>query len=91
MKDNNYLENTNFKSLIEVDDKNHVEETLNIIDVFLGTEEHITVEQLCCLLREKGYDYEPVFVRHCINRMVDLGFAQKNDLKASPFAISIGI
>lgn len=84
MENNNHLEKTNFKALIEVDGNERVQERLNIIDAFLDAEEHITLEQMCRLLTEKGYDYEPEFVRQCMNRMVDLGFAQKKQFEGQP-------
>lgn len=84
MENNNYFEKLNFKTLIEADGNDRIQDRLNIIDVFLGTEEHITLEQMYRLLREKGYDYEPEFVRQCMKRMVDLGFAQKKHFESQP-------
>lgn len=84
MKDSNYFERINFKTLIETDGYDRIQDRLNIIDVFLGKEEHITIEEMCKLLSEKGYDYEPEFVRQCMNRMADLGFAQKKQFKDQP-------
>lgn len=84
MKNSDYFEKTNFRSLIEADGKDRIQDRLNIIDVFLGTEDHITLEEMFRLLKEKGYDFEPVFVSQCINRMVDLGFAQKKQFEGQP-------
>ena len=84
MKSSNYFEKTNFKSLIETDGTDRIQDRLNIIDVFLGTEDHITLEEMIRLLRENGYDFEPVFVNQCMNRMVDLGFAQKKKFEGQP-------
>ncbi len=84
MKKNDYLEKANFKTLIEADGKDRIQDRLNIIGVFLGTEEHITLEEMLHLLRERGYDFEPRFVKQCINRMVDLGFAQKKQFEGQP-------
>jgi len=84
MENNNYFEKLNFKALIEADGKERIQDRLNITDVFLGTEEHITLEQMYRLLREKGYNYEPEFVRQCMKRMVDLGFAQKEQFESQP-------
>ena len=77
MKSNNYLEKINFKALVEADGSDRIQDRLNIVDVFLDTEDHVTIEQMFRLLREKGYDYDAGFVRQCMNRMADLGFAQK--------------
>jgi Fur family ferric uptake transcriptional regulator len=84
MENNNYFEKLNFKALIEADGNERIQDRLNIIDVFLGTEEHITLEQMYRLLREKGYDYDPEFVRQCMKRIVDLGFAQKKQFEGQP-------
>jgi Fur family ferric uptake transcriptional regulator len=84
MEDNNYFEKTNFESLLETDGHDRVKDRLTIIDVFLGTEGHMTLEEMNQLLREKGYDFEPEFVRQCMNRMVDFGFAQKKQFEDQP-------
>ena len=44
----------------------------------------MTLEELKRLLRDKGYDYEPEFVRQCMNRWVDHGFAQKKQFEGQP-------
>ena len=77
MINNNQLEKTNFRVLIENDSVGRVEDRLNIIGVFLDTEEHVTLEDMMQLLNDAGFDYEPEFVRQCLNRFVDHGFAQK--------------
>ena len=84
MERNNYTEKANFKALVETDGNERIQDRLNIIDVFLGIEDHVTIEQMYHLLREKGYDYETEFVRQCMNRMVDLGFAQKKQFEGQP-------
>ena len=84
MLKNNHFETTNFRSLIENDHIGRVEERLNIIDTFLDTEEHVTLEDMMRLLQERGYDYEPDFVRQCMNRWVDHGFAQKKRFEGQP-------
>ena len=77
MINNNQLEKTNFRVLIENDSVGRVEDRLNIIGVFLDTEEHVTLEDMMQLLNDAGFDYEPEFVRQCLNRFVEHGFAQK--------------
>jgi Fur family transcriptional regulator, ferric uptake regulator len=80
----NDLEKANFKALIEEDGTDRVQERLDIIDVFLGTEAHITLEEMVHLLKEKGYAFDPVFVAQCMNRMVELGFARKKQFDGQP-------
>ncbi len=84
MKNINQFEKANFETLIKADGSEGLEDRLNILDVFLGTEEHVTLEQMYLLLKDKGYHYEPEFVRRCMNRMVDLGFAQKKKFEGQP-------
>jgi len=84
MTESSYSEKDNFKALIEGDGSHRVKERLNVIEVFLGTEEHVTLERMVDLLKEKGYDLEPVFVSQCMNRMVELGFAQKKQFEGQP-------
>ncbi len=84
MKDKDHFEKGNFKTLVETDGEDRIQDRLNIIDVFLGTEEHVTIEEMCILLSKKGYEYDSEFVRECMNRMADLGFAQKKQFKDQP-------
>ncbi|MBW2170322.1 MAG: Fur family transcriptional regulator, partial [Deltaproteobacteria bacterium] len=54
MENNDYIERTNFKSLIEEDGYDRIQDRLNIIDVFLGIEKHVTLEEMYRLVKEKG-------------------------------------
>lgn len=84
MINNNQFEITNFRTLIEKDEIGRVEDRLNIIDTFLKTEKHVTFEDLMKLLSDRGYDYDPDFVRQCMNRWVGQGFAQKTIFEGQP-------
>jgi Fur family ferric uptake transcriptional regulator len=84
MMNDNYFEKTNFRTLIENDDIGQVEERLNIIEVFLSIEEHVTLEEMVQLLKDRGYDYDLEFVRQCMNRWVEHGFAQKKKFEGQP-------
>jgi Fur family ferric uptake transcriptional regulator len=84
MKDSNFLEKANLRALLETDQVDRVEDRLNIVDAFLDTEGHVTLEDLFRLLEEKGYHYDVGFVRQCVNRMVELGFAQKKKFEDQP-------
>ena len=81
---NNHFEKANFRSLIENDSVGKTEDRLNIINTFLDTEEHVTIEGFLKILRDRGYDYQPDFVRQCMNRWVDHGFAQKTQFEGQP-------
>jgi Fur family ferric uptake transcriptional regulator len=84
MINNNHIEKANFRRLIENDKLGAVDERLNVIDTFLDTEAHVTLEDMMKFLRERGYDYEPDFVRQCMNRWVKHGFAQKEIFEGQP-------
>ncbi|MGD9157112.1 MAG: transcriptional repressor [Desulfobacteraceae bacterium] len=84
MLNQHQLEKDNFRALIENDSIGNVEERLNIIDVFLEVEEHITLEELNRRLKEKGYDYDIDFVKECMTRWVKYGFAQKKEFEGQP-------
>ena len=84
MVNDSHFEKENFRTLIESDEIGNVEERLNVIDVFLNTEEHVTLEEMMQLLKDKGFDYETEFVRQCMNRWVVHGFAQKKLFEGQP-------
>lgn len=84
MINDNQIEKGNFRAIIETDGLGDTEDRLNIIDAFLNTEEHVTLEDLMQILRERGYRYEPTFVRQCMNRWVEHGFAQKEHFEGQP-------
>jgi len=80
----NTREKRNFESLIETDEIGRINDRLNIIDVFLKTEEHVTLEDLMSLLKSRGYEYDQEFVKLCLNRWVEQGFAQKKTFEGQP-------
>lgn len=84
MNNDNQFEKGNFRALIETDKTGDLEESLHIIDAFLSTEEHVTVEDLTDILKNGGYDYDPAFIRKCLNRWVEHGFAQKKQFEGQP-------
>jgi Fur family ferric uptake transcriptional regulator len=77
-------EKVNFKTLIQDDEIGRVEDRLNIIEAFLETEAHVTLQDFLEILRKKGYDYDSEFVRQCLNRWVEHGFAQKKQFEGQP-------
>jgi len=77
-------EKENFRTLIEGDKIGNVEDRLNIIDAFLSLKGHITLPDMMKLLKERGYEYDEAFVRDCMNRWVEYGFAQKKEFDGQP-------
>jgi Fur family ferric uptake transcriptional regulator len=84
MSKSNRLEKANFRALIETDGTDRIEDRMAILDTFLSIEAHITLEEMFRLLERRGIDVEPEFVKQCMNRMVDLGFAQKKQFEGQP-------
>lgn len=77
-------EKGNFKALIETDEIGEVEDSLRLIDVFLKTEGHVTLEDFLLRLQARGYEYDKEFVKLSLNRWVELGFAQKKIFEGQP-------
>ena len=77
-------EKENFKSLLLEIGADRIEDRLNIIDVFLNTEGHISIDELCEILKKKGYFYDKEFVQECMEDIVKLGFAQKKQFEGRP-------
>ncbi len=71
------IEKENFKTLLLETGRKSVDDKLHIIEVFLETEDHISIDQLHKLLKDKGYGYKKNFIYECMEEMVELGFAQK--------------
>ncbi|MFO7985813.1 MAG: transcriptional repressor [Desulfatiglandaceae bacterium] len=84
MFNNKHLEKANFRTLIESDGTDRIEERMAILDIFLSTEKHITLEEMFGLVTARGLNVTPEFVKQCMNRMVDLGFAQKKQFEDQP-------
>ncbi len=84
MKNINQQERLNFKTLLESEGDELLQERLDILDAFLGTEEHITLEELVELLKERGHEYDSDFIRQSMNMLVQLGFAHKKEFDGQP-------
>jgi Fur family ferric uptake transcriptional regulator len=84
VKEEKDFEKENFRTLLESITLNRVQERLEILDVFLDTEDHVSLEELMSLLKQKGLELDKDFVRRSIDGMVDLGFAQSKAFKDQP-------
>ncbi len=71
-------EKEQFRSLFEQEHIDNIDDRFAVLEVFLQTEQHVTVEMLHGLLMEKGYDFAPAFVRDTLKLLCRYGFAQKN-------------
>ncbi|MBW1812685.1 MAG: transcriptional repressor [Deltaproteobacteria bacterium] len=81
MKNIHSQEKEQFKKLFKQRKIDRFEDSLKILDVFLETERHVTANELIQLLHEKGYDFDPNFVRDTLKLMCRFGFVAKNRFK----------
>ena len=78
MKRVHIREKEQFKKLFKQENIDAFEDRFKILEVFLQTERHLTVNELIQLLDESGYSFTPDFVRDTLKLMCRFGFARKN-------------
>lgn len=78
MKQIHNREKKQFKMLFKQEHIDNIEDRFKILEVFLGNEHHITVDELVLLLSERAYSFKPDFVRDTLKLMCRYGFALKN-------------
>ena len=78
MKQIHSQEKEQFKVLFRQENIDRFEDRFKILEVFLQTERHITVDELRELLAENGHRFEPEFIRDTLKLMCQFGFARKN-------------
>lgn len=71
-------EKKQFKKLFNEEERKDFDDRLIILEVFLQTDNHITVSQLKSVLQEKGYDFETAFIRDTLKMLCHYGFAHKH-------------
>lgn len=79
MKHIHRQEKQQFKKLFKQEYIDVFEDRFNILEVFLQTEKHLTIDELIKLLEENGYNFEPDFIMDTLKLMVRFGFAKKTD------------
>ncbi|MDY6793440.1 MAG: transcriptional repressor [Thermodesulfobacteriota bacterium] len=77
-------EKQQFKKLFKQEYIDDFEDRFSILEVFLQTEKHLTSSELIELLEEKGYHFEPDFVRDTLKLMIRFGFAKINRFNNGP-------
>ena len=77
MKHIHYKEKEHFKKLFKQEHIDRFEERFRILEIFLQTEEHLTIQEFNTLLIEQGADYSIDFVKNTLQMMCLFGFAQK--------------
>jgi len=78
MKQIHNQEKQQFKKLFKQEDIDNFDDRFKILEVFLQTERHITAGELVQILEDKGFHFEPDFVRETLKLMRRFGFAQSN-------------
>jgi Fur family ferric uptake transcriptional regulator len=77
MKQIHLQEKEQFKKLFKQEHIDNFEDRFNILEVFLQTEKHVTVDELTQLLSQSGCEMEPQFVRETLKLMCRFGFAHR--------------
>ena len=78
MKHIHLQEKEQFKKLFNQEHIDNFEDRFKVLEVFLQTEKHVTVDQLVHLLDESGWKLEPQFVRETLKLLCRFGFARKS-------------
>jgi Fur family ferric uptake transcriptional regulator len=73
---NHQREKEQFKKLFQNECIDRFDTRFKILEVFLSTEDHVTVSELGQLLEEGGNKLEPEFIRDTLKLMCRFGFAQ---------------
>ena len=71
-------EKKQFRKLFEQESIDRFEDRFKILEVFLTTERHLTVDEVSRLLARHDRSYSPTFIIETLKMMCDYGFAQKN-------------
>ncbi len=71
-------EKEQFKKLFKQDRIGRFNERLAVLDVFLRTEHHVTVQELVNLVHQQGKTLDIEFVKETLDLMCHYGFAKQN-------------
>ncbi len=77
MKQVHLQEKQQFKKLFKQEHIDDFEDRFKVLETFLQTEKHVTVEEVHQLLKANGWDLDPEFVRETLQLMCRFGFAQR--------------
>jgi Fur family ferric uptake transcriptional regulator len=78
MKHIHLQEKEQFKKLFKQEHIDNFEDRFKVLEVFLQTEKHVTVDELIELLGHKGCKSDPQFVRETLKLLCRFGFAHKS-------------
>ena len=78
MKQVHIQEKQQFKKLFKQEHIDDFEDRFKVLEAFLQTEKHVTVDELVQLLEQNGWKLDPDFVRETLQLMCRFGFAHKS-------------
>jgi len=78
MKQVHIQEKQQFKKLFKQEHIDEFEDRFKVLEAFLQTEKHVTVDELVQLLEQNGWKLDPDFVRETLQLMCRFGFAHKS-------------
>ena len=78
MKQVHIQEKQQFKKLFKQEHIDNFEDRFKVLEAFLQTEKHVTVDELIQLLERNGWALDPDFVRETLHLMCRFGFAHKS-------------
>lgn len=74
-------ERKQFESLFRQEQIDFLEQRVTVLDAFLQTEQHVSVQQLQSVLKKQGQSFGPEFIEETLELMCRYGFAHKNRFK----------
>ena len=77
MKQVHVQEKQQFKKLFKQEHIDDFEDRFKVLEAFLQTEKHVTVEEVHQILKDNGWDLDSEFVRETLQLMCRFGFAQR--------------
>ena len=78
MKQVHFQEKRQFKKLFKQEHIDSFEDRYKVLEAFLQTEKHVTVEEVHHLLENNGWQLEPEFIRETLQLMCRFGFASRS-------------
>jgi Fur family ferric uptake transcriptional regulator len=78
MKHIHLQEKQQFKKLFKQEQIDDFEDRFKVLEVFLQTEKHVTVEELVQGLAENGWELDTSFVKETLKLLCRFGFARKS-------------
>jgi Fur family transcriptional regulator, ferric uptake regulator len=78
MKHIHNQEKEQFKKLFALDCIDCADDRYKVLEVFLQTEQHVTIGELRAALSKEGHELRPEFVRETMELMCRFGFARRN-------------